>query len=68
MCATFSINAGTYTLKHNSQNNKNIILKGTTNYVIPIYQRPYSWTETQLKKFINDISLKIQKYRPEIFI
>ena len=52
---SFSINAETYTLKKNKQNEKNIVLNGTTNYIIPIYQRPYSWTETQLKKFINDI-------------
>ena len=51
----FSINAGTYTLRQNNQSEENIILNGTTNYVIPIYQRPYSWTESQIKKFINDI-------------
>lgn len=51
----FSINAGTYTLRQNNQTKENIILNGNTNYVIPIYQRPYSWTESQVKKFINDI-------------
>jgi hypothetical protein len=65
MCATFSINAGTYTLKHNSQNSKNIILNGVTNYVIPIYQRPYSWTEIQLKKFVNDIFASFWGYEQD---
>ncbi len=62
---SFSINAGTYTLKKNKQNEKNIVLNGTTNYIIPIYQRPYSWTETQLKKFVNDIFASFWGYEQE---
>jgi len=53
--ANFSINAKTCTLKYNSENPKNILLDDTTKYVIPIYQRPYSWTEEQIRKFISDI-------------
>lgn len=50
----FSINAGTFTLKNTSQP-KNSILSRDVNYVIPIYQRPYSWGENQISKFILDI-------------
>ena len=62
---SFSINAGTYTLKKNKQNKKNIVLNGITNYIIPIYQRPYSWTETQLKKFVNDIFASFWGYEQD---
>lgn len=48
----FLINAGTYTLKENNQESKNIILNETTNYVIPIYQSQYSCKEIQLTRFI----------------
>lgn len=51
----FSINAKTCTLKINSQIGGGIILDGKTQYVIPIYQRPYSWTDEQIRKFISDI-------------
>lgn len=51
----FSINASTCTLKYNSQNNGDTILNGNKHYIIPIYQRPYSWTDEQIKKFISDI-------------
>jgi hypothetical protein len=51
----FIINAKTCTLKYNNQNDQAIILDNETKYIIPIYQRPYSWTEDQIKKFISDI-------------
>lgn len=54
---TFSIKAKTYTLKFNAQNENEIVLNPTIKYLIPVYQRPYSWTEEQLKKFISDIFL-----------
>lgn len=53
--AKFSINAKTCTLKINSQSGGGIILDGKTKYVIPIYQRPYSWSDEQIRKFIGDI-------------
>lgn len=31
------------------------LLNGITSFVIPVYQRPYSWNEEQLSNFINDI-------------
>lgn len=50
----FSINAKTCTLKYNNQGGA-FILDDKTKYVIPIFQRPYSWTEEELNKFITDI-------------
>lgn len=51
----FSINAQSCTLKYNSQEENAIIFKEGTNYIIPIYQRPYSWTESQISLFIGDL-------------
>lgn len=51
----FSIKARTCTLKYNQQDPSSTILDGKTGYIIPIYQRPYAWTEEQLRKFIADI-------------
>jgi len=51
----FTINANTSTLKYNSQNNGSTILKNNIKYIIPIYQRPYSWTDIQIKKFLSDV-------------
>lgn len=52
---TFTISAKTCTLKYNKQEGKATILDNGTKFVIPIYQRPYSWTDEQLRKFISDI-------------
>lgn len=52
---TFAISAKTCTLKYNSQEGKSTILDNETKFVIPIYQRPYSWTDGQLQKFVFDI-------------
>lgn len=52
---TFTINAKTCTLKYNNQEGKATILDNGTKFIIPIYQRPYSWTDEQLRKFISDI-------------
>lgn len=52
---SFEIKASSCTLKDNSQPGGNTILGKGKNYCIPIYQRTYSWTEIQLKKFINDL-------------
>jgi uncharacterized protein with ParB-like and HNH nuclease domain len=54
MSEQFKINAKTSTLKDiipkwDSVNSK------VNNYIIPIYQRPYSWSEVQIKKFISDL-------------
>lgn len=52
---SFAINAQTCTLRRNSQLHGGVLLDGVKKYVIPIYQRPYSWTDGQIKKFISDI-------------
>lgn len=54
---TFSIHAKTCTLKYNTQNSKDIVLDNQAKYTIPIYQRPYSWTDEQVRKFLSDIFL-----------
>lgn len=51
---TFAINAKTCTLNNNEQEGGGIILDGTK-YVVPIYQRPYSWRENEISRFISDI-------------
>lgn len=51
---TFKIKAGTYTLKDSAEDH-NALLSDKTKYNIPIYQRPYSWGEEQLRKFISDL-------------
>lgn len=53
---SFLISAKTCTLKYNSQEGNETILNGTK-YIIPIYQRPYSWSEDQVKKMLSDIFL-----------
>ena len=52
---SFSIKAKTYTLKLNPEDCDEIILDENNKYVVPVYQRPYSWKEEQVKKFISDI-------------
>ena len=51
---SFSINAKTCTLKYNSQKNGETIFADNIKYIIPIYQRPYSWTDEQIRKFLSD--------------
>jgi len=51
---SFEINAYTYKLLDSDGDNKSLFQKDIK-YIIPVYQRPYSWTETQIETFINDI-------------
>lgn len=63
----FSIKAGTYTLKYKNKETDNIILDNNqTHYVIPIYQRPYSWSGDQIHKFITDIFSSFEEYKNPI--
>lgn len=50
----FEIKAKTCTLKYKN-NDSQIVLDNETQYIIPIYQRPYSWSEKEIHKFIADI-------------
>lgn len=59
----FSIDAGTFTLMPKKGGaTKNYILNKDIQYEIPIFQRPYSWTEGQIKKFISDIFISFWGY------
>ncbi len=51
----FSISAKTCTLKVNKQENGDKILGSNKHYIIPIYQRHYSWKDEQIRKFLTDI-------------
>ena len=54
----FKIKSNTYTLianKENEQEQIRQILDSKTHYIVPIYQREYSWNEDQLSHLINDI-------------
>jgi uncharacterized protein with ParB-like and HNH nuclease domain len=54
---TFSINAKTYTLKHKYEDNGDTVLGDNIKYIVPIYQRPYSWSYEQIQKILTDIFL-----------
>ena len=49
----FSIESYTCTLLPTKK--EKAILDSKTKYIIPVYQRPYSWSENELEPFINDI-------------
>lgn len=51
----FSINAKICTLKYNDVQEKNIFLVENKKYIIPIYQRPYEWSEEHIQRFISDL-------------
>jgi uncharacterized protein with ParB-like and HNH nuclease domain len=59
--AHFDIASKTYRLKNakglsdNDGYNKEELLDGKTYYVVPVYQREYSWDEKQITRFIRDI-------------
>jgi len=61
----FSIDAGTYTLKIKNREKDNTILGNSTQFIIPIYQRPYSWSEKQIRKFISDIFVSFWGYNKD---
>lgn len=61
----FSIDAGTYTLKIKNREKDNTILGNSTQFIIPIYQRPYSWSEKQIRKFIADIFVSFWGYNKD---
>ncbi len=51
----FKINAKSCTLMGASQQGNPMLLAEGSQFVIPIYQRPYSWNEEQVQKFVADI-------------
>ena len=60
----FSIQASTYTFKSEKPEQRPII--DGTNYIIPIYQRPYSWGEVEVSKFIQDIFISFWGYEQKM--
>ena len=50
----FKIDTYTYNIFDSSPNSKSLIQQGIK-YIVPVYQRPYSWSEKQIETFINDI-------------
>ena len=50
----FKINTYTYNLFDSNSESTSLIQKGLK-YIIPVYQRPYSWNELQIETFLNDI-------------
>ncbi|MBN2894645.1 MAG: DUF262 domain-containing protein [Campylobacterales bacterium] len=52
---SFQIEAYSWSLGFNGKNPESIMLQPNVRYVVPIYQRPYSWGESQIKKLLNDL-------------
>jgi len=57
----FKLNAKSCTLL-NQESEKSLI--GSKNYIIPIYQRPYSWNEEQIRRLFNGIILAFKRDEP----
>lgn len=51
----FEIDARSCTLRINEREKNNILLKNNISFRIPIYQRPYSWQENDVKKLLTDL-------------
>lgn len=51
----FEIHARSCTLARNNSNPDLILWRVGTCYRIPIFQRPYSWGETEVKRLLNDL-------------
>lgn len=50
----FSIDAGCYTLKEAADAKAKALLAPGNLYHIPIFQRPYSWGESEIRRLMND--------------
>lgn len=62
----FKIIARTYCLKNSNSEDYDILLDGKKSFVIPIYQRPYSWGEENVKKLLQDLIDSYQSSNGEI--
>ena len=51
----FSINSYTCTLFNKNEEKYNSIFDNHTRYIIPVFQRPYSWGENEIRPFITDV-------------
>ncbi|WP_194851170.1 DUF262 domain-containing protein [Nonlabens antarcticus] len=54
MKSPFEINAFTATLAHTKKDN-NLHILNNGSWQIPIYQRPYSWGENEIRRFLRDL-------------
>jgi len=51
----FSISSRTSTLTNNGNPGYSPLISNKITYIIPVYQRPYEWSEREIKPFISDI-------------
>jgi len=51
----FEISARSCTLMCNERNLKDILWRNNLFFQVPIYQRPYSWEEDQVRKLVTDV-------------
>lgn len=52
---TFDITTAVYCIKNSRDNGKKTLLEENLTYRIPIYQRPYSWSDKEVERLLNDI-------------
>ena len=62
----FKIIAQTYSLKDNNSSEYNILLDGKKSFLIPIYQRPYSWKRENVEKLLKDLIDSYQNSNNEV--
>ncbi len=51
----FEIQARSCTLARNEKESTDVLWRNATRYVIPIFQRPYSWGQNEVSRLINDL-------------
>ena len=51
----FEIRAKSCTLLHNEKHSDEVLWRKGYSFRVPIYQRPYSWGEQQIQRFVNDL-------------
>ena len=62
---TFNIECGTYLLLSSEEDiSRQAILSKNRQYQIPIYQRPYSWNENNLRRLMEDLRDAVKNQEP----
>ena len=51
----FKILANTFCIGKKNSDNYKVLIDGNNKFRVPIFQRPYSWNESIITKFINDV-------------
>jgi hypothetical protein len=51
----FEIQARSCTLAYNERESANVLWRNSTRYVIPIFQRAYSWGQAEVSRLVNDL-------------